>query len=603
MYFLRWFFLIITLLPLLLIAQPQTNDEQLAVQYFSNKEFEKAAELFEKLYDKRPDAYYYTYYFQTLIELKQYKEAEKVVKKQRRKNDNLPRYNVDLGYIYEVSNEPSKAKKEYENAIEELKPEQNQISDLANAFIIRRQNDLAIETYKKGRKLLNNQYIFSIEIAQIHQREGNIALMMDEYLNLIDQDPKNINDIQVRLQGVFIDDNDGSKYEAIRTSILKRTQKYPDKIGYAVLMYWLSLQHRDFDIAFIQVKSIDKRFKDDSRVFEFANIAKENRAWSIATQAFNYIIDKGEKNDYYFGSRLQLLDVTFQELTSSFSPDIKKIEKLDKEYTTFLIETEFNNQVVSLIRNQAHLKAFYLNQTIIAQNLLDSALKIPGIAAKDKAECKIDLADILLFNNDVWEATLLYSQVEKDFPNDTIGHEAKFRNAKLSFYIGEFEWAKAQLDVLRAATTKLIANDAMQLYMLIADNEDDDSTNIALMHYANADLMFYRKKDDEAMKYLDSIAMLGLYHSLFDEVLYKRAEIMIRKGNYIAADSLLLKLADFYNEDILADDALFLAAELNQYYLKNSKKALDLYQKIITDYSSSMFVIEARKRFRELRGE
>ena len=205
-----------------------------------------------------------------------------------------------------------------------------------------------------------------------------------------------------------------------------------------------------------------------------------------------------------------------------------------------------------------------MNQPEVAEKLLDSAINTPGIDSREKALCKIDLADILLFSNNVWDATLLYSQVEKDFPNDTLGQDAKFRNAKLSFYIGEFEWSKAQLDVLRSATSKLIANDAMQLYMLIADNEDEDSTNIALKHYADADLFFFRKMYKEANLCLDSVGMLSLDHPLADEVIYKKAQIAMNQGDYQGADSLLFKVYSYYSEDILADDALFLAAEINE---------------------------------------
>ena len=587
-------------------SQPQNNnDEQLAVQYFSNREFEKALMIFTNLYEKRPDAYYYAYYLQSLLELQKYEDAEKLVKKHRKKNNNLVRYTVDLGYVYELSNQPDKAKKEYTNAIKELPAEQFQIVDLANAFLSRRHPDLAIETYQNGRKLLNNPYLFSIEIAQICQTSGNIAQMMEEYLRLIEQNPNNVEDIQLRLQGVFTTDENGDKYEIIRKAILKRTQSQPENMGFAVLMYWLSLQKFDFEMAFIQAKAIDKRFgKSDQQLFEFAKVATENRQWDYAIKSYQFIIDKGAKVDFYFTSRIELLNVKYQQLTSVYPPQTAKIIELDKQYSALITELDFNPQVVSFIRTQASIKAYYLNQINVAELLLDSAIRIPGIDPKEKALCKIDLADIKLFNNDIWDATLLYSQVEKDFPNDTLGQNAKFKNAKLSFYIGEFDWSKAQLDVLRSATSKLIANDAMQLYMLISDNEDEeDSTNIGLKHYADADLYYYRKMYSKSIQCLDSIGMLSVDHPLSDEVLFKKAQIAISQGNYKDADSLLTKVSDYYSEDILADDALFLDAEINQYHLLNKEKAIAQYQKIIINFPGSVYLSEARKRFRVLRGD
>jgi len=287
----------------------------------------------------------------------------------------------------------------------------------------------------------------------------------------------------------------------------------------------------------------------------------------------------------------------------TYPPNIPKITEIDKQFTTLIREFDFNPQMAPIIRTQASIKAYYLSQPEVAEKLLDSAINTPGIDAREKALCKIDLADILLFSNNVWDATLLYSQVEKDFPNDTLGQDAKFRNAKLSFYIGEFEWSKAQLDVLRSATSKLIANDAMQLYMLIADNEDEDSTNVALKHYADADLFFFRKMYKEANLCLDSVGMLSLDHPLADEVIFKKAQIALNQGNYVEADSLLYKVYSYYSEDILADDALFLAAEINENQLKNREKAATLYEKIILNYTGSVYISEARKRFRTLRGD
>ncbi len=600
---LKWVLLLLFAFPLSLLAQTEPSDEQLAIQYYSNREFEKAAMVFSNLYDKRPDTYYYSYYLQCLIETQKYEEAEKLVKKHRKKN-NLARFNVDLGYLYELSNQSDKAKKEYDRAIKELPAQQYQIVDLANAFLSRRHPELAIETYQFGRKLLNNPTLFSIEIAQMYQTSGNIAMMMEEYLNMIDQNPGNVDDIQFRLQGVFSEDEKGEKYETIRKSILKRVQKQPENMGFAVLMYWLSLQKDDYEMAFIQAKAIDKRFtKNNQLVYDFSAIAAGNGQWSYAKNGYQLIIDQGENADRYFSSRLALLDVKYEEITSEYPPQMAKVVDLDKQYSTLIREFDFNPQMAPYIRSLAALKAYYLNQSTAAQTLLDSAIKIPGIDAKEKALCKIDLADILLYSNNVWDATLLYSQVEKDFPNDTLGQDAKFRNAKLSFYIGEFEWSKAQLDVLRAATSKLIANDAMQLYMLIADNEDEDSTNFALKHYANADLYYFRKMYKEANMCLDSIGMLSMEHPLNDEVLYKKAQIAISQGQFALADTLLTGVYNYYSEDILADDALFLAADLNQHQLKNIEKAITLYEKLIINYPGSVYINQARNLFRMLRGD
>ncbi|MDY0216186.1 MAG: tetratricopeptide repeat protein, partial [Bacteroidales bacterium] len=198
----------------------------------------------------------------------------------------------------------------------------------------------------------------------------------------------------------------------------------------------------------------------------------------------------------------------------------------------------------------------------------------------------------------------LYAQVDKDFPNDTLGHTAKFKSAKLSFYIGEFEWAKAQLDILRSATTRLIANDAMELYFTIDDNlDEEDVTNKALQMYASADLLIFKNQDEKALQTLDSIFTVGLYNSLFDEVLYKKAEIKVKQGLYNEADSLLNRMIAFYPSELYVDDAWFLRAEIQHFYLKNKTKAMEFYQELISNFPGSLLTHEARQRYRVLRGD
>lgn len=583
----------------------QNSDEQLAVQFFSNREYEKAVELFEKLHENRPDSYFYSYLLQSYIELKDYKNAEKLVKKQIKRFPKLPRYNVDLGYVYETSNQPSKAVREYEDAIKNMPAEPFYITDLANSFFSRRQYDYAIQTYLNGRKILQSNQVFSLEITTIYEQTGKYEKALEEYFNLIDQNIQELFTVQNRLQTLLLKDDDKKIYEIIRVSTLKQAQKNPDKLGYSLLLMWLSIQNLDFETALIQAKAIDKRFKENGdRVFDIAKICTENKRWDEAISGYQYILSKGQDNNLYVLSQIEILKVTFLKVIETYPTNINELKLIDKEYVKTINDIGFNPGISDLIRNRAYINAFYLNQDKIAIQLLDSLIAYPGLNIREKAIAKTELADILLYNNEVWDAVLLYSQVEKDFPNDTLGQSAKLKNAKLSFYIGEFEWSKAQLDILRAATSKLIANDAMQLYFTIEDNlDEEDSLNTALQMYAHAELLLFKNQDDAAMKTLDSILTLGLYNSIFDEVLYKKAQILIKRGKYTDADSLLKRMISFYPEELYVDDALFLRAEIYHYFLNDKKIAMELYQELINTFPGSILTHEARKRFRFLRGD
>lgn len=596
-------FIFLTTLVNVAISQT-TTDEQLAAQYFQNGEFDKAADLYEELLDKNPNPFYYNNLLQSLINAKDYKKAEKIVKKRIKQNPTDIRLSVDLGFVFASSGDAKRAEKQYFESIESLTANQQQIYDLANAFIMRMMYDYATETYLKGRKVMNNPNQFSVELAMMFETRAKYQEMMEEYLNLINSDANYLTYIQARLQAVLNTDKESKKSEIIKSTLLKKAQKNPENGIYANLLMWYSIQLKDFELAFIQAKSIEKRFKDNgAKVYELAEICISNAEYLIGIDAYQYLINKGELNLYYLNSRIGLLNARYLKVTTSLISNQKDIFELEKEYVKVLNELGKDASTIILMKNLAHIYAFYSYKTNDAIALLNDAIVIPNADKKIIADCKLELADINLFGGDVWEATLLYSQVEKSFKNEPTGFEAKLKNAKLSYYIGEFEWAKAQLDVLKAATTKLIANDAMELSLLISDNMDEDSTYTALNYYAKADLYEYRNQYDLAFATLDSTRLLGLSHPIFDDVLLKQAQINIKQGKYKDADSLLQKLVDFYPDDLLADDALFLQAQLNEIQLNNRVKAMICYENLLFKYPSSLYTVEARKKFRKLRGD
>jgi outer membrane protein assembly factor BamD (BamD/ComL family) len=228
---------------------------------------------------------------------------------------------------------------------------------------------------------------------------------------------------------------------------------------------------------------------------------------------------------------------------------------------------------------------------------------MPGISAHEIAQTKIDLADVYLFVGEIWEASLLYSQVEKAYKYDQLGETAKFKNAKISFYTGDFAWSKAQLDVLKASTSKLIANDAMELSLLITDNIGIDTNQAPLLLFAQADLLSYQNRNEEAIKLLDSLKKEFSYHSINDDVLFKRFQINYKQQQFDEALENLNEIITNYPTDLLGDDALYNAALIYDKNKNDQNKAAELYKKLLFDYIDSVYGVDARKRYRELKGE
>jgi tetratricopeptide (TPR) repeat protein len=582
-----------------------TSDQQLAAQYFQAGEFDKAALYYEKLYSKKPSTFYYNYLLKCQIELKDYKEASKLIKKHMKTEPGNPVFYVDLGSLNKLMGDEEEAIKNYEKAIKELPVNANQAINLGNAFKAKDEFAFALKVFEKADKLLNGTHPFNVNLADIYLIQGEFSKAIDQYLLLAERGESYTNQAQnVLANNVNFEQENNSKVDYLKSELIKRVQKDPGNEIYNEMLIWFYKQKNDYATAFIQVKALDKRKNQIDRVFQFAQECKNNDKLDIAQNAFTYIIEKGNNgNSYYVESRMELVDVLFKKVVSRGIYEDSDLAALQQNYKDVLEELGKNAQTVNLVKGLAKIEAFYMQRPDSAIVLLEEALTYSGLLLKTQAEIKLDLADVLLLNGDVWDASLYYSQVEKSYKNDVIGHEAKFRNAKISYYTGDFNWARAQLDVLKKSTSKLIANDAMQLSLLISDNLTVDSLFEPLQMYSRADLKLFRNDTRGAEKTLDTLSMLFSWHSLSDEIHYMRFRIAKQEKNFEKAVKELTIVADTYSSDILADDALFNLAEIFHYYYKDEEKAAEYYKRILFDHPGSLYVIEARKRFRTIRGE
>ncbi len=582
----------------------QQTEEQLGVQYYNSRELDKALETFEPLFNRNPSQFNYLYYINTLLELKEFDRAEKVIKKQMKASPTDPRYQVDMGYLNIMEGDITKGRKIYENCLKDLQADRMQIYNLTYAFSNRRETDYMIRTYLRGRELLKDPALFAFELAYTYESLGSTELMIDEYTNLLLSNPLQMSMVQNRLQAWLSDDVDNSKNETFRAVLLKKLQQNPDQILYNELLLWHSVQQKDFPFALLQARALDRRYNESGqRIFDLAALCVSNEDFAAAIEGYKYIIKKNTNNELVMRSRIELINTEFRQYKSSKMVDRSKLLLMKQEYTELLNELGKTSFTIPLILNLAHLQAFNLGETAAAIELLEEAINIPNTLATEQAECKLELADIYLFSDEQWEATLLYSQVEKVFKNEPLGHEAKFRNAKLSFYIGEFGWAGAQLDILKAATSKLIANDALELTLLISDNIEEDSLTTPLSMYARADLLEFRNRDKDALSLLDTIIADYPMHSIVDNVLFKKAEIYAKNGKFDEAATYYDEIIEKFPYDLLADDAMYNLAVLCEYQLNNTSRAMQLYEKILTQYPGSLYVVDARKRFRALRND
>ena len=602
---------IIPLLILLLIgfgtqdasAQKHVQEARLAHQYFLQGEYEKAISVYEKVYRRDPNGAY-TNYLKCFTALERFDEAEKLIKKQIKKQPNSTNFILDYGSLYEQQGDRDAAEKQYEKAIKMLDNNMSVITALAKNFIGRQEYNYAIETYLTGRKLLNGSYPFHFELAEAYAQKGDVDMMVEEYLDVLNFRSNYFPNLKTILSNKMRFDLSGELKDKIRISLLRRIQKESDNILYSELLYWLFLQEKDWDSAIIQAKALDKRMDEDgSRMISLGNMCVTNEDYEAAEECFEYVINKGSDRSSFLDARMAHINAMNKRITTSNNYKQNDLQKLSIEYEKAIDELGKTPATSPLLKEYAHLNAFYLHDIDKAITLLEQAIKLPGVKPIFQGECKLDLGDILILKGEVWEATLYYSQVDKAFKQDALGREAKFRNAKLSYYIGEFEWAEAQLNILKAATSQLMSNDALDLALLISDNTALDTSTTALLIYSKADLLAFQNKDEDALIILDSLLSAFPGHGLTDETWFKKAQLFYKKRDYEKSLELYNNIVDQYYDDILADNALFEIARIYQFDLQDPIKAKEMYEKLLLTYPGSLFTVEARKRYRNLRGD
>ena len=578
--------------------------EKLAIQYYEQKQFEKANIYFDELFNKSAENWF-SYYYKSLLAIKDYSKAEKITKKFLKEDKNNTFLYVRLGQIYKLQNNEKKEKEFYDKAIKDLIAFPPYVQNLATAFVESGQYTYALDSYQKGRNA-TPEYPYYFERAEVFKAMNDLKAMINELLDAIDFKESDIQLVKINLQNSlgYNEETGGFKNPLLKEELQKRIQKNPDKIAFIEFLIFVQLQQKDFYGAFIQSKSLDKRLNEDGqRMYELAKLFVTNKQWSVSKQCFDYIILKGPSNLFFDAATIDNLSVEFLSLTESALTQREAFISL--EVNLLKANEKYKNSYLSsgLIKDIASLKAYYLDKSSEAIILLEDYLLNNSLEIQLKAELKLMLADIYLISGEIWEASLLYSQVEKDFKYEAIGQEAKFRNAKLSFYAGDFAWAKSQADVLKGATTKLISNDALDLSLIISDAIAVDTNEAPLKLFACADLMIRQHKYEEAIVKMDSINLLYSSNTLGDDIYFKKAQIYMIQKKYKDVESMYKNILEYYPNELYADDAQFKLGELYEYYLSDKEKAKQIYQELLLNFSGSTYAVDARMRYRELRGD
>ena len=580
------------------VLEQQIRDNALADQFFREGDYAKAAELYGQLYANEKSQRNYDRLLNVLIQLKKFNEAEELIIRQTAAAPHNYRYQMDLGNLYKKSGNPEKARSRFEAILKHLPDENHLISGIAYSLYNYGENELALEVLQKARQRSDDPTAFSFELARLYYLNKQPSGMIHELLSLVERRPEYLQNIKGQLQFYLQDDKDFALLEEMLEKRIKRNAANP---VYSQLLIWRLLQQEEFGKALDLALAMDKNEEQGEYLLQIAGICSANQAYSAAARAYNYLMEKGPESPWYRMARMHFLDAKRKHVLSG-NFKAADLETLEEGYEALLQDFGKNAATAPVLQQLALLKGRYMDKIDEALLLLEETITLTG-DARFRAECKLELGDLYILADDVWEATLLYGQVEKEFKDNPIGQEARFRNARLSYYIGEFEWALGQLNVLKSATSQLMANDALNLSLLISENPGPDSTYAALRMYAGAELLAFRHLPAKALAALDSIHTRFPGHALHDDILMAKAGIFIQQGQKEEAAGAWLKVIENYGNAIWADDALFKLGALYEDQLKDTSKAMEYYEKLLLQHPGSLYVTEARKRFRTLRGD
>lgn len=579
----------------------QNNNQKLAYQYYINGDYDKAIIIYDELNTSRLSINTYSPYFISLCNVDKFPEAEKLAKKFYAKYPDRLNYLADIiisqfkrGYI-------KKSDYNLKRLYKKMTGQNSQTIQIANRFQSFNMYNQALEIYNKS-QLINSNFQYDLQKAQLYAFLEEDELMIDQYLDFLLRMPNQKKIVFTTIQR-FLDNNgikNENNYLLVKKSLLKMIKLYPQRVDFNEMLIWFFMQDKKYKLALSQVISLDRRTNNAlTNIYDIGETLLDIGKYKLAIESFEYIIGKGFNSNIYIDAQINRL----YALTKSIEDKSKDVKIIDNKYSEVIEEVGVHRYSVLLLSNHAHFKAFFLNDLKSAKKILEEVMKIKLIDRLDLAECKIQYADVMLLSGNIWDALLFYSQVENDFKQHPIGHKAKFKRAEIAYFQGDFTWAQAQLDVLKSSTSKLISNDAMKLSLLITDNYDLDTIDIPMMQFAKADLLSFQKKHEVALLSYDSILDNFKGHDLSDEIYYRKANIYLANNdldNYIEMLELIVKE---YSYDILIDDALFDLAKIYDYKLNNNEKAREYYQQLILNYQGSIFVSEARERFRILRGD
>lgn len=579
------------------------GQEQLANEYFKSGEYEKAALVYNNMYKQSQNKSHFTMFIKSLLYSESYDDAIGALNNYLKKKPQDIDMMVWEAYALEKAGKVEKAEEMYNDVLKQASNSIYNVSTVANTFIEIGKYENAVKVYESGIQITQNKSVYFNQIGYVYSLMGEVNKMTEYYLKSLIANPEEfqLSNIKNNFSRIF----SNKDFQSLESMLIKSIQENPDNLMLIDLLSWVYIQSGNYDKAYRQITALDRRYGEDGRkVYSLAEDAKRAEQLSMSAKAYKYIIDNKDVNSPYFlisASNYLTIMSNLIKLDTTLTSD--NLIELEQYYNKFIQIYGISSRSTPLLLGLAELKALFMNHIDDAIKLLEDFINRSNIDSESKAKAKLALGDYYLIKGEVWEASLLYSQVDKSFVEGELGEIARYKNGKLYYFNGDFEWSQIIFDILKPATSRMISNDAIETSVFITETMGEDSISVPLQMFSSAELLIFQNKFDDAMSRLDSINFLFPDNNLEDDIWYQKAEIFKKLKKFDLAKKMYEQIIEKFPTELKADNAIFELAILYEKVYHDTEKAKQLYEKLFIDYPFSTLAIESRKKFRQLNGE
>lgn len=590
---------------------------RLAQSFEQAGEWERAVALYESLLEANPQNFVILEGLRRgYTELKQYDKAKELVRGQLLAKSNDENLLSILGGLYDLAGEPQVADSIWHVVLRKDPKNANLYRMIASQLIEHRQYDKAIAMYLEGRDGAKNQTLFMEELASLYGALHQFESATHEYIKILRSNPQQATYIQSRLSAFT--GRDEGRLAALGVFKAEVT-RFPDEVPLHSVLAWLYMEGKQFDAALDHYRIIDRLTKANGfELFQFAQRAAQEHVHFTAAKAFREVIEGKPAQNIIgyarFGYARAIEELsgendTLARLTTPMPAPARLESTVSETQPTFqwalaLYESLINDQPNTETAMQAlyrigtirFLRFFDLNGAAAA---FDKIRSMP-FSSNLVYEATLSLAEVQTAKNDLVKSRDEYSRLAKTSP-DPYRDQILFRLAELDYFEARFDSASALLQRISTNASNDLANDALQLLYFIQEN--NGAGQPALKEFAAADLLVRQRKYSEALARFQSVTLHYPATTLVDDAIMRSAEMGLILNRVDEALGLFRRVINDMPSSVLRDKAQMRIGEVYENTLKNKQKAIEAYEEVLANHPASLYVEEARRRIRLLRGD